>query len=154
MAEAKHSGYKAEIQTVAFSGTQVLNGLTDTEWTNLSDEIDNSTTLYLMADLELVLASAAFSGADSQVEIYLVPTVDGTNYPNWTGNVTTAEQENTQHFIGAVTTSGTTEAQRLTVRSIALPPGKFKFGVRNNAGADFAGSGNTLKYRPWNYASS
>lgn len=154
MAEARHSGYKLDATAVSFTGTQTLASLADNEWTSLSDEIGNDVTLYLMCDLELVLASAAFTGTDSQVEVYLVPTVDGTNYPNWTDNVITDEQENNIHFVGAFTTTGATEAQRLTIRNIPLPPGKFKFGVRNRSGVAFAASGNTLKYRPWNYASA
>lgn len=154
MATATLSGYQAEAQSVTFSGTQTLVSLADNEWTSLSDEVDNSTTKYLFADLELVLASAAFTGTDSMVEIYIVPTVDGTNYPNWTDNVTTDEQENNQYYVGSVTTSGATEAQRLALRNVALPNGKFKFGVRSRAGVALAASGNTLKWRPHGYSAA
>jgi hypothetical protein len=153
MVDSVHSGYKAAAQSVSFSGTQQIDSLTDNEWTNLSDEIDNSSTKYLFADLELVLGSAVFTGADSAMEIYLVISVDDANYPDWTGNVTTDEQENNKHFIGSMTTSGATAAQRMTLRAVALPPGKFKFGIRSRAGVTLAASGNTLKWRPWQYAS-
>ena len=154
MVDSVLSGYKAAEQAVVFSGTQTLASLADGEWTSESDEIDNSSTKYAFADLTLVLASAAFTGTDSVVEIYLIPSVDGTSYPNWTGNVTTDEQENNIHFVGSVTTSGATEAQELALRNVALPNGKFKFGVRNNSGVAFAASGNTLSWRPWQYASA
>lgn len=154
MTDVKHSGYKAAAQTVAFSGTQTLASLADDEWTNLSDEIDNSVSGWLFADWELVLASAIFTGADSAVELYLIPTVDDTNYPDWVGNVITDEQENNVFFVGAFTTSGATAAQRLALRGIDLPPGKFKVGVRNRSGVALAASGNTLKYRPWQYSSA
>ena len=147
----KSSGYLVASVNVAFSGTQTLASLADGEWTNLSDEIDNTSNLYLMADFLFELASAAFTGTDSVVELYILPCVDGTNYPNWTGNVTTSEQENDQHFVGAVTTSGATEAQVLCIRDVKLPPGKFKVGVRNNSGVAFAASSNTLEYRPHSY---
>ena len=155
MTDAILSGYKAEAQTVVFSGTQTLASLADEEWTNLSDEIDNSTNKYMFADIEVVLASAAFTGTDSTIEIYIVPCIDGTNYPNWTGDVITDEQENNPYYIGSVTTSGATEAQRLTsLRNIALPNGKYKYGVRNRTNVALAASGNTLKWRPHQYSSS
>ena len=102
-----------------------------------------------MYDFELVLASAAFTGADSQVELYIVPSLDDTNYPNWTGNVATDEQENDQYFSGVTfVTSGATEAQRIVKRNVLVPPGYFKVGLRSLANVATAGSGNTLSYRP------
>ena len=154
MTDVVNSGYKAEAQSIAFSGTQTLVSLTNDEWTSLSDEIDNSSTKYLKCDIEVVLGSAAFTGTDSALELYLLPAVDGTNYPDWTDNVTTDEQENNIHFIGAVTTSGTTAAQRLTLRDVDLPPGKWKMGARNKTNVTLAASGSTIKYRPWQYSSS
>lgn len=154
MVDAVLSGYKAAAQSVVFSGTQQINSLLDNEWTNLSDEIDNSLNKYMMADLELVLGSVIFPVAtDNLIEIYLVPSVDDTNYPLWVGDVTTDAQENNIHFVGSVTCSDATEAQRLTLRSVALVPGKFKFGIRSRAGVTLAASGNTLKWRPWGYSS-
>ena len=153
MATATWSGYQAEAQTVAFSGTQGIDSLTNDEWTSLSDEVDNSTNKYLFADIELYMPSVAFTGADSAMELYIVPSVDGTNYPNWTDNVTTDEQENNIHFVGSMPTSGTTANQRLVLRAVALPPGKFKFAVRNRGGVTLT-TGNTLKYRPYGYSAA
>ena len=155
MADATLSGYKVTAQTVSFTGTQTLTSLADDEWTNLSDAIDNSTNKYIMVDLELVLGSASFPVAtDNIVSFYLVPSVDGTNYPNWVGNIATEVQENNIHFIGSVTCSDATEAQRLVLRAVSLPPGLYKYGVRNRAGVAFASSGNTLKWRPWQFSSA
>lgn len=149
MADIYLSGYKAAATAVVFTGaTQDLDSLADNEWTSLSDEIDNSSNLYAYADLEVVLGSAAFTGADSELEIFLVPSVDGTNYPDWTDNVTTEEQENEAHYVGAVRTSGATAAQRLVLRSVELPNGKYKYGFRNRTGVALAASGNTVKWRP------
>jgi len=142
------TGYLVAAQTVAWTSGQSLNSLTNDEWTDLSDEIDNSTNKYPFADIEIVLASAAFTGADSIIEIYIVPSVDGTNYPNWTGNVTTDEQENMQYFVNSVTTSGATAAQRIVVRDVLVPQGKYKYGFRSKANVSLAASGNTAKWRP------
>lgn len=148
MANITLSGYLAAAVTIAFSGTQQVNSLTNDEWTDLSDAIDNSTNKYALADFELVLGSAAFTGTDSALALYIVPSVDGTNYGDWTGNVTTAQQHHQPYYAGSFTTSGATAAQRLTLRDVPLPNGLFKVGIRNLSNVSLAASGNTLKYRP------
>ena len=153
MVDAVRSGYKAAAQAVVFSGTRTLVSLADNEWTDLSDEIDNSNTKYMMMDLELVLGSAAFTGTDSILEIYVIPTIDDTNYPSWTGDGIVDEQENQIFFVGAVTTDGLTAAQDMALRDVSMPNGKFKFGVRNRGGVALAASANTLSWRPWNFSS-
>jgi len=154
MTDVKYSGYKDDAQSVVFSGTRTLVSLAIDEWTDLSDVINNGANGYLFADWEFVCTSVAFTGADSAIELYLVPVVDGTNDPDWTGDGTTAEQEHNVFFAGAFTTSGDTSAQRLTLRGIEMPVGKFKVGVRNMGGIALAASGSTLKYRPWQYSSA
>jgi len=152
MADATLSGYKAAATAIAWTSGQGLDSLTDNEWTDESDAIDNSTNLYIFADIEIVLASAGFTGTDSGIDIYLIPSVDGTNYGDWTGNVTTDEQENSGYYVGSVTTSGATAAQRLVCRNILLPNGLYKYGFRSRAGVTLASSGNTVKWRPHQYA--
>lgn len=152
MATAQLTGYLASASALAWSSGQSLDLAADNEWTNLSDEIDNSTNKYLFVDLEINLTSAAFSGTSSGIEVYLVPSVNGTFYPNWTGNVTTDEQENQIHFVGFVPTSGATGAQRLVLRGVALPPGKYKWGFRNRGGVSLS-SNNSVQWRPWGYES-
>lgn len=153
MANLTLSGYLASAAAVVWSSGQALDSLTDNEFTDLSDEIDNSTNKYVYADLELVLGSAAFTGADSGVEVYLVPTVDGTNYPTWTGNGTADEQENAPYFVGFIPLTGTTAAQRGVFREVPLPNGKYKYACRNRGNVTLAGSGNTLSWRPHSVAS-
>ncbi len=153
MVDAVRSGYKAAAQAVVFSGTRTLVSLADNEWTDISDEIDNSSTKYMMMDLQLTLGSAVFTGTDSILEIYLIPSIDDTLYPTWTGDGIIDEQENQIHFVGSVTTDGTTAAQEMALRDVAMVNGKFKFGVRNRGGVALAATGNTLFWRPWNFSS-
>lgn len=148
MADLTRSGYLASAISIAWTSGQALDSAVDDEYTDLSDEIDNSTNKYLMADIEVVLASAAFTETDSAIEIFLVPSVDGTNYPNWTGNGTAAEQENLNYFVGMVITSGATEAQRMVLRNVELPNGKYKLAFRNRGGVALAASGNSASLRP------
>jgi hypothetical protein len=150
----KNSGYLASAVTVVFSGTQQIDSLTSSEWTDLSDEIDNSTNKYAYADLDLTLGSAAFTGSSAGIEIYIVPTVDGTNYPDWTGNTTTDAPEHAHYFAAFLPLKATTSAKRVVSSSqgaIELPQGKYKFGIRNRGGVTLAASGNTLTFRPKSY---
>lgn len=155
MTTLKLSGYLASVQTVAWTGaTQKIDSATDNEWTDLSDEIDNSSTLYAYADLDLVLGSAAFTGSDAGIEVYIVPTVDGTNYPDWTGNSTSDAPGQSHYFAAFLPVSGSTSAKRTVSASAAdipLPQGKFKFGIRNRGNVTLAASGNTLYWRPKSY---
>jgi hypothetical protein len=148
MANLTLSGYLVTEVTVAFSGTQTLDSLADNEYTNWSDEIDNSTHKYRLADIRIVLGSAAFTGADSGIELYLIPTVDGTNYPTWTGNGTADEQENVPFYVDFAPTTATTSAQAMVLRDVALPNGKYRFAVRSRANVALAASGNTIYFRP------
>lgn len=157
MTTLKLAGYLTTAQTVTWAGaTQKIDSLTDNEWTDLSDEIDNSSNLYAYAQLDLVLGSAAFTGTDSGIEVYIVPTVDGTNYPDWTGNGTSDAPEQMHLFAVFLPLKATTAARRAvssSQRPIELPQGKFKFGIRSRANVSLASSGNTLYWRPLAYQS-
>lgn len=151
----KLAGFQASAAAVAWTGaTQKIDSLTDNEWTDLSDEIDNSTSLYYGCVLELVLGSAAFTGADAGVEVYIVPTIDGTNYPDWSGNSTTDAPEQSGYYVAFLPIKASTSAKRIHSAPdapIELPQGKFKFGLRNRGNVALASSGNTLSYRPVSY---
>ena len=152
MANRTLSGYLTTAQTVAWTGaTQKIDSLTDNEWTDLSDEIDNSTTKYPAAELDLALGPAAFTGSDAGIEVYIVQTVDGTNYPDWSGNATAEAQEQVGYFVCFLPLKATTSAKRVVSPASApvpLPQGKFKFGIRNRGNVTLAASGNTLTWRP------
>lgn len=148
MANLTLSGYLAAAAALAWSSGQSLTSLTDNEYTDLCDEIDNSTNKYLRADLYIELGSAAFTGTDSGIEVYLVPCVDGTNYPTWTGNGTSDEQENNGFYVGFIPTTGTTAAQAGVLTRIELPNGKYKWAFRNRGNVTLAASGNTVYWRP------
>lgn len=148
MANLTLSGYFVSAASLAWASGQALASLTDNEFTDLSDEIDNSSYKYVYADLYLDIASAAFTGTDSGIECYIIPCVDGTNYPTWTGNGTSDEQENASFFVGFIPFTGTTAAQKGVLMEIPLPNGKYKWAFRNRGNVTLAGSGNTAYWRP------
>lgn len=146
------SGYLASAVALAWASGQSLTSLTDNEFTDVSDEIDNSTNKYALADFYVELGSAAFTGTDSGLELYIIPCIDGTNYPTWTGNGTTDEQENLYYYEDFAFTTATTAAQKLVFRNVALPNGKFKVAFRNRGNVTLAASANAAYYRPHSLA--
>ena len=151
MVDSVLSGYKAEAQTVVFSGTRTLVSLASEEFTDLSDEIDNSLTKYMFADWDFICDSAVFTG--TSFELYLIPRV-GTSYPTWTGDGIVDEPQNAPFFVGSFALTGDTAAQAAILRSVALPNGVFKVGCRNRGGVALAATGSVLKWRPWGYSSA
>lgn len=148
--------YITEWAAIAFSGTQTLVSLANDEYTNLSDELNNGAAgaKALFSDFALSLGSAAFTGQDAAIELYIIPSRDGTNYPDWTGNIATDQQENNPYFVGSFVVAPDTAAQELFLRDVEIPPGKWKIGVRNRANIGLAASGNTVNYRLWTYGSA
>lgn len=149
---AKLSGYQAAAAAVTWTSGG-LASLASNTYSGLSDEIDN-TTKYTHVDLYLELGSAAFTGAGSGIEIYLVPSIDGANYPSWTGAVSTDETENAPHFVGFMATTASNAAQKMILRDVELPPGKYKWAVRNRGGVGLNATGNALYWRPHGYVST
>ena len=162
MANMLNSGYLSAAVAVVFSTGQTLNALTDNEWTDLSDEIDNGATgkFYPFADLFMELGSITTpAGSDAGIEVYIVPADRaGTGYPVWTGNVTTDQPENDKYFADFLALKNNLATTAQNVESspqarIVLPQGKFKFAVRSRANVTLNAT-NTLYYRPYTLASA
>ncbi len=138
-------GYRAASANVL---TTELNSLADGNTSALSAERDNGTNLDRYADFQLDLASVTISSAAAYVTVYVVPTVDGTNYPDWSSS--TYANHDTQYAVGIMFVKGVTAATaRSTLTGVALPPGKYKVALRNSCGASLAASGNTLAIRTY-----
>ncbi len=151
MADVKNSGYLAAAQTAL---STELNALANLTWSSLSSEIDNSTNGYMFMDIEADLASITPTGADATIEVYVVPSVDDTQFPTYTETGTSDEQENNQYFVGAITLSLDAEVQIHMLRGVEVPPGKWKLGIRNQSNVQLGASGSTIKWRPWGYKSA
>lgn len=118
----------------------------------ISAEIDNSSGLYQFGDLEVTMGGAVTSaGLDARIDVYLVPTYDGTNYPV-PGGAATFTGTQRVGVISSVETIGTvavTSYTNGTLRGIVLPPCKFKIGLSNELGAAFNATA-TVKMRRYN----
>lgn len=148
MGDISLSGYKSTEVTLVWSSGQDLHSLTNDETTDLSDAFDNDTNQYALCDVEVYLASAAFTGTDCAIELFIVPSVDGTNYATWFGNTTTPGAANSNYIVGKGRISVGTAAARVIFKDIPLYNGLQKFALRSRANVSLAASGNTVKYRP------
>lgn len=128
--------------------TTELNSLADGSVTALSAEKDNSSLQHLFADFQLDLASLTISSTAAFASIYIVPTVDGTNYPDWaSGAIPTYAAA---YFRGTIPIKNVSAATaRANFEEVRIPPGKFKVAIRNGVGASFAASSNTLAMRSY-----
>jgi hypothetical protein len=138
-------GYPAAISNKL---TTELNSLADGNVCALSAAIDNSSNLHRYADFQLDLASLSISSTSAYAHVFILPSVDGTNYPDWTSGAYAAYHG--QYFVGAISLKNVSAtAARAVLREISLPPGLFKVALRNGAGVAFASSGNTLGMRSY-----
>ena len=152
MADAVLSGYKATLQDGL---TTEMNSLANEGFTALGAEQNNSSTKYMMCDIEVYIdpSTAAGTTGDEAVEIYLIPSADDANYPTWTSGTSDA-QENNQYYVGSVTIKQGATTDKAVLRNVALPNGKFKWACRNRCNDSLAASGNYVKWRPHQYSSA
>lgn len=115
----------------------------------LGSEFDNSAAnqKWQYADFELLCRGAAAFTASTTVKLWLIDSLDATNYEDGGDSVTPARPADAQFYLRAVDT-----AQRMTVVGLILPPGKFKPLVRNEGGQAFTNTDaeNVLRMRPYN----
>jgi hypothetical protein len=142
MATIKQNGYSAAASQVLTTG---LNALADAGQA-VTTAIDNSSTLDLYDDVELAVTFASAPTAGKTVALFLLPSVDGSNYGD--GDASTANTPS--HFVGTFVARAVGTAQRLMLRGVQLPPGLFKYQLINNSGVAFTASGHTLTRRPYN----
>jgi hypothetical protein len=108
----------------------------------INDDSVTQPTLDLFADLELKVTFGTAPTAGSVVEVYLLPSIDGgTTYPD--GSTSILAQSSL--FVGGFAVRGTTAAQVMVLRGIALPPGYYKYQVQNTTNQAFPASGSTLR---------
>src|SRR5262245_48942883 len=117
----------------------------------LSDlQIDNSSAFDIFADVSFIGGSVT-TAAPNYIGIYWYPLLDdGTTYADGRFGSSAAGPPPSCYFRGAIIFPVGTQAPTGALERIVLPPGKGKFLIYNQAGAAFAASGNTLKYRTYN----
>lgn len=94
---------------------------------------DGTTISYDLADLTITLSSAVTAGSGAPyITVWILPAVDGTNYPNPPGSSAAAAPPNliggTYQGVPSVST------QTIEVLNIPIPPYNFKVMIQNNLG--------------------
>lgn len=132
-------------ESIATALSTDLNSLANGSYSAASAAIDNETDLYTYLNLEVYLASLTPTGTPT-ISVFLVPSVDGTNYTD--GGGSTAPPAET--LISVVTLSTSAGTKYRSAKNIVIPPLKFKLILLNSSGVALASSGNTVKYRRHN----
>jgi len=105
----------------------------------------------LWDDLELVVTYGTNPTAGSVVEVYLIPSVDDTNYSDGDASIVPGFSM----LVGYFPLRAVTSAQRPAgIRGVVLTPGKWKYLVANLSGQTMAATGNTLKRRMYSMDST
>ena len=138
------SKWEAPAAIVSYLSTE-LNSLAD-GGNDLGAKVDNvadgENEMFL--DLELLIALQGGSrDADGRVEIYILYSVDDTNF-DMGGDSTDPRPES---LLTVFSLDAATTARYRTVTGLPIAPFDFKLLVMNETGQAFAASGNTLKYR-------
>lgn len=130
----------------------VLNTLGDGKSNIGAVVIDNTSNRLFYGVFELVLAAVDLSASvNPAVELYLVPSYDGTNYADDGTDDSTTLHPPQQYQVAAmgVDPGASSMAHRAVSPHIMLDPVKYTPVVVNDTGAAFASSGNTLKVKTY-----
>ena len=134
---------------VAAQGT-TLNALTNNSRaiSNATGDLDNGTDLDLFGDFELLVDIQVAPSVGAKIaELYLLPSVDDTNFPDGSTSITPQ----------AILLIGVFEARqaitgdlRMVLPGIPLPARKMRFLLINVSGQTFgANDGHFLKVKPY-----
>lgn len=134
--------YNATPHMTDYAGWGRLNSLADKSMAVITaTPLDNRTNRYYYGIAELYLASVDLSSATSPVvDLYLVPSADGTNYAN-----VTATPPPSNYMAGIFNIEETAANHRSVIEHVILDPLKYKPTIYNRTGAALASPGNTLK---------
>ena len=126
--------------------TTELNALAD-GGNKLGAAIDNTSNGDMHMDVELYVATQGGArGSGAYVALYILASVDGTNYCYGADAVDPPAHA----LVGTFALDAVVTARYVTLTHILLPAGKFKLLLMNETGQAFAATGNTLKYTKFN----
>jgi len=128
-----------ELNSLAQNAGALSNTVIDSHAAGL---IPNTDELDLLCDLELKAVFAAAPTDGQQLEVYFVPTFDGTNFATHTTGASSIGPKNM--YVGSFIVAGTGTTQYLPLWDIDMPLTDFKALIINRAGA-LAASGSILK---------
>jgi hypothetical protein len=108
----------------------------------LGSAIDNSTNLDLYADIEIVWSCSLTPTADAVLEVYLLYSLDGTNYEDGSTSV-----DPKAPMAGAAPVYADTATHRYLIRGVSLEPLAFKALVKSEINQAATVTVNIITYR-------
>lgn len=139
MATAKWGAPSAQGSDI---GGSTLNGLTSTS-TGAFFTYDNSTNLDELASVSVALGS--FTPGAGATVILRAFACSGSDVPDNSGSAGGGD-----YYVGYVTSGAGVKS--VVFPAVQLYPESMRFCITNSAGATLAGSGNSVKVRPYNRA--
>lgn len=120
-----------------------LNSLASGSRTNASSAVDNdnASNRYLFGTFELAVTFSSTPLSGKTVDLFILPTVDGTNYADGSSSV----NPGSGNYVASFPVRAVATAQRLMLYNVPLPPTDFKVLLVNNSGQNMTASGHTLK---------
>lgn len=110
--------------------------------------IDNTSNRYFYGEFELVLASVDLTAqTNPAVELYLVPSYDGTNYGDTGTDGSTTVLPPSQYLTAVMGVAISNAAHLAVSPHIMFDPVKYTPVVINKTGVAFASANNTLKFK-------
>lgn len=123
-----------------------LNSLASATMSAASSNITNQTNLDIYVDIEVALAALSPT-VGAYVALYILESVDGTNFPSQSDADLRLTTSQLLIAIPIGTTAST--AQRVAARNVIIPPGLFQIKMDNQTGVALAASGNTVKFNAY-----
>lgn len=133
-------------ETIDSVMTTELNSLANNSRAISAAKGGDATAAALFGDWELAVTFGTAPTLDAQISLFLVPSVDGTNYADGDASIRPAPNL----YVGSFYVRNVTSAQRMAIRDVPMPPGLYKAVILNESGQAFPASGSTLKVRPHN----
>lgn len=112
----------------------------------VSSEVDNSTDKDLYADFELQAQFGVAPSAGGYVGAYLVQALNGADYADGADGAVVPPST---AWIGSFPVRAVVTAQKVTLRGIVIPPGKFKVVIQNKSGQAVSANTGQLYYRKY-----
>jgi hypothetical protein len=125
--------------------TTELNALANGAFSAVGPAYDNTANLDEYADADITLASL-LPTTGGYLQLFLVVSVDGTTYED----APSATNPSGGRLLGTVGVNVTTSAKRLMIKRFEIPPFKFKFVLKNQAGVAFGATLNTVAITTYN----
>ncbi len=129
--------------------TTSLDSLASGAISTQSSEYANATSgnRYTHATFQLLVDPASAPTSGKTIDLYILPAIDGSTYPEGTTSVSPSGT----HYVGSFIVRGVDTAQRLVLTNVPLPPTDFTVLIVNNSGVNFASSGNVLSMIVYGY---